>query len=73
LLRKGFYAAFFVVLAFGADNQPNTTTETVVAHDEDVIPLHSSVRETTLIVLPASERAMGVFCGDKTYWNVHLD
>ena len=72
MLRTGLLAAFFVVLALGADNQPNTTTEAVVAHDEDIIPLHSSIRETTLIVLPAAEKAMGVFCGDKTYWNVDV-
>jgi type IV secretion system protein VirB9 len=72
LLRKGFLATFFVVLACGADNPPTTTTEAVVAHDEDIIPLHSSLRETTLIVLPAAEKAMGVFCGDKTYWNVDV-
>jgi type IV secretion system protein VirB9 len=63
---------FVAAFAFGADNPPAATTEAVVAHDEDVIPLHSSVRETTLIVLPAAEKAMGVFCGDKTYWNVDV-
>lgn len=72
MLRKLFLAAFFVVLALGADNPPNTTTEAVVAHDEDIIPLHASIRETTLIVLPAAEKTMGVFCGDKTYWNVDV-
>ena len=72
MLRKGFLVTFFVIVAFAADNAPEATTETIVAHDEDVIPLHSSVRETTLIVLPASEKAMGVFCGDKTYWNVDV-
>ena len=72
MIRKGFLAAFFVVLAFGSDNHTDTTTEAVVAHDEDIIPLHSSIRETTLIVLPAAEKAMGVFCGDKTYWNVDV-
>lgn len=72
MLRNGFLVAFFVVLALGADNPPTTTTEAVVAHDEDIIPLHASIRETTLIVLPAAEKAMGVFCGDKTYWNVDV-
>ena len=70
--REFFLTALLGAVAFAADNPPNTTTETVVAHDEDIIPLHSSVRETTLIVLPASEKAMGVFCGDKTYWNVDV-
>jgi type IV secretion system protein VirB9 len=59
-------------LAIGAENPPKTTSETVVARDEDVIPLETSLRETTLIVLPATEKAMGVFCGDKTYWNVDV-
>jgi Conjugal transfer protein len=61
-----------VALAFGADNQSNTTTEAVIAHDEDIIALHASIREATLIVLPAAEKAMGAFCGDKTYWNVDV-
>jgi type IV secretion system protein VirB9 len=61
-----------VVVALGSGTPPDTTTETVVAHDEDIIRLRSSVQETTLIVLPASEKAMGVFCGDKTYWNVDV-
>jgi type IV secretory pathway VirB9-like protein len=72
LFRKGFLTVCFVGLALGADNAPNTTTEVVVAHDEDIIPLHASMRETTLIVLPAAEKAMGVFCGDRTYWNVDV-
>jgi type IV secretion system protein VirB9 len=73
VLRTGFCAAFFAVLAFGSDSKPpDATTETIVAQDEDILLLHASLRETTLIVLPASEKAMGVFCGDKTYWNVDV-
>jgi type IV secretion system protein VirB9 len=72
LIRNTLLTVLIVAVGFGADNPPVTTTEAVVAHDEDVIPLHSSVRETTLIVLPAAEKAMGVFCGDKTYWNVDV-
>ena len=72
MIHKPFFLLFFAVVALSAENPPDATTETIVAHDEDVIPLHSSVRETTLIVLPASEKAMGVFCGDKTYWNVDV-
>lgn len=72
MFHRAFLAALFVAFAFGADEPPNTTTEAVVAHDEDIIPLHASTRETTLIVLPVAEKAMGVFCGDKTYWNVDV-
>jgi hypothetical protein len=57
LIRKACLAVFCVAIAFGADNHTETATETVIAHDEDIIPLHASVRETTLIVLPASEKA----------------
>ena len=73
MLRTACFAAFFTVLALGSDSKPpDATTETIVAQDEDILPLHASQRETTLIVLPASEKAMGVFCGDKTYWNVDV-
>jgi type IV secretion system protein VirB9 len=48
------------------------TTQTVVVHDDDIVPLHASLKETTLIVLPEREKAMGVFCGDKSYWNVDV-
>ena len=72
MLRNAFLAVLFIALVFGADNPPATTTETVVAHDDEIIPLHASLRETTLIVLPVSEKAMGVFCGDKAYWNVDV-
>jgi type IV secretory pathway VirB9-like protein len=73
LIRNALLPAFFAFVAFGSDGQQNpTSTDTVVAHDEDILPLHASLRETTLIVLPASEKAMGVFCGDKTYWNVDV-
>jgi type IV secretion system protein VirB9 len=51
---------------------PVKTAQTVVVHDEDILPLHTSRNETTLIVLPEKEKAMGVFCGDKTYWNVDV-
>jgi type IV secretion system protein VirB9 len=74
VLRTACFAAFFTVVVLGSDNNkpPDATTETIVAQDEDILPLHASLRETTLIVLPASEKAMGVFCGDKTYWNVDV-
>ncbi len=51
---------------------PGETAQTIVIHDEDIVPLHTSRNETTLIVLPEKEKAMGVFCGDKTYWDVDV-
>jgi type IV secretion system protein VirB9 len=57
-----------------AATSPSTaeTTQTIVVHDDDIVPLHASLKETTLIVLPEREKAMGVFCGDKSYWNVDV-
>ncbi len=46
--------------------------QTIVIHSEDIVPLHTGRNETTLIVLPEKEKAMGVFVGDKTYWNVDV-
>lgn len=72
MFRIAHLTLFVAAAAFASDNQPDATTETIVAHDEDIISLHASIQETTLIVLPVSEKAMGVFCGDKTYWNVDV-
>jgi type IV secretion system protein VirB9 len=55
------------------DDQPgHETAQTVIVRDDDIVALHTSLRETTLIVLPEKEKAMGVFCGDKTYWTVDV-
>jgi type IV secretion system protein VirB9 len=55
-----------------ADGNSPQNAQTVVVHDDDIVPLHTSLRETTLIVLPEKEKAMGVFCGDKSYWTVDV-
>jgi type IV secretory pathway VirB9-like protein len=55
-----------------AGEPPSEQTQTLTVHAEDIIPLHASVKETTLIVLPATEKVMGVFCGDKAYWSVDV-
>jgi hypothetical protein len=64
---------FFAFLLLGlVDGNSAQTAQTVVVHDDDIVPLHTSLRETTLIVLPEKEKAMGVFCGDKSYWTVDV-
>ena len=64
---------FIPLLLLGlADGNAPQTAQTVVVHDDDIVPLHTSLRETTLIVLPEKEKAMGVFCGDKSYWTVDV-
>ena len=56
----------------GAGPVAEATTQTVVVHDEDIVPIHVSLKEVTLIVLPKKEKAMGVFCGDRSYWSVDV-
>jgi type IV secretory pathway VirB9-like protein len=55
-----------------ADVNASQMAQTVIVHDDDIVALHTSMRETTLIVLPEKEKAMGVFCGDKSYWTVDV-
>ena len=47
-------------------------TSNIVAHDDDIIELHAATRVATLLVLPEQEKALGAFCGDRTYWNVDI-
>jgi type IV secretion system protein VirB9 len=76
LFRQFIWVLIFVLAGdchAHADVAPPTeSVETIVVHDQDIVPLHTSRNETTLIVLPEKEKAMGVFCGDKTYWNVDV-
>ena len=40
----------------------------VSASAQSVIPLHTRLRYTTMIVLPEDEEILDVICGDKDYW-----
>jgi type IV secretion system protein VirB9 len=45
----------------------------VQAHRQDIIPIATAFRYTTLIELPVGEEIMTVTCGDKSYWAVDTD
>jgi type IV secretory pathway VirB9-like protein len=45
---------------------------TVQYHTEDIIPVRSKVRYTTLIELPATEKIMEAATGDKDFWIVDV-
>src|SRR2546430_7652882 len=40
----------------------------VSASERSLIPLHTKIRYTTMIVLPESEEILDVVCGDKDFW-----
>ena len=40
----------------------------VTATDRSVIPLHTKIRYTTMIVLPEDEEILDVVCGDRDFW-----
>lgn len=49
----------------------NETTRRVAMAADDVIDLHTATRITSLLVLD-KEKAVGVLCGDKTFWAVDV-
>jgi type IV secretion system protein VirB9 len=40
----------------------------VTASDRSVIPLHSRIRFTTMVILPDDEEILDVVCGDRDFW-----
>ncbi|MGC2656507.1 MAG: TrbG/VirB9 family P-type conjugative transfer protein, partial [Bryobacteraceae bacterium] len=42
----------------------------VAYHDQDIVPLATELRYTTIIVLPKEEKILEVGCGDKDNWVV---
>jgi type IV secretory pathway VirB9-like protein len=51
---------------------PLESTQTIIVHADEIVPLRVTLKEVTLIVLPEKEKAMGVFVGDRSYWNVDV-
>lgn len=43
----------------------------VAYNDKDVVNINSTLRLTTLLVLPKGERIMEFICGDKDYWVIN--
>lgn len=49
------------------------TGRTVVYNAQDVIPVRTRLRFTTLLVLPKKERILDYTCGDKEFWAIDGD
>ena len=59
----------FCVLGFWGSAAAQGTREVHVT-DRAIVPVHTKVRFTTLIVLPETERILDFVCGDKDFWIV---
>lgn len=61
-----------VVLLLGPVGLPVSAQTTgireVTASDRSVIPLHTKLRYTTMVVLPEDEEILDVICGDRDFW-----
>ena len=40
----------------------------VTASDRSVVPLHTKIRYTTMVLLPEGEEILDVICGDRDFW-----
>src|SRR5579862_6745063 len=59
---------FTAVVAPPVRAQAATGIRDVIATARTVIPLHTRLRYTSMIVLPEGEEILDVVCGDKDYW-----
>jgi type IV secretion system protein VirB9 len=46
----------------------STGIREVTASDRSVIPLHTRIRFTTMVILPDDEEILDVVCGDRDFW-----
>src|ERR1022692_2655769 len=50
---------------------PPPAARVVVYSEQDVVPVNTKLRYTTLIVLPKNEEILDFTCGDKEFWVVN--
>jgi type IV secretory pathway VirB9-like protein len=50
----------------------DASARTVQYHSQDIVPIHSKVKYTTLIELPSTEKIMEAATGDKDFWIVDV-
>lgn len=62
--------AVIVFLSVGAASVGAQTAgiREVSASDRSLVPLHTKIRYTTMIVLPEEEEILDVICGDRDFW-----
>jgi type IV secretion system protein VirB9 len=67
-MRHAAFAVVIAVMIVASARAQDTREVTVTARS--VVPVHTKVRFTTMIILPAHERILDYVCGDKDFWIV---
>jgi len=67
-----FIAGLAVLLPTLGASAQEASARTVQYHSQDIIPIHSKLKYTTLIELPATEKIMEAATGDKDFWIVDV-
>lgn len=69
-MRPYGLVAMFVLfpLGVGAVAAQTAGIREVTASERSVIPLHTKLRYTTMVVLPEDEEILDVICGDRDFW-----
>ncbi len=57
-------------MALAFDEQPTVQARTIKYDERDIVTVNTSLRHTTLIVLPRDEEILDFTCGDREYWVV---
>src|SRR5687768_5469279 len=58
------------VLLFGVSLSEAQTTREVTPTDRSTVHVHTKLRFTTMIILPADEQILDFVCGDRDFWVV---
>ena len=69
-MRLTCVVAVLTLVAGGAlpVSAQSTGVREVMASDRSVIPLHTRIRFTTMVILPDDEEILDVVCGDRDFW-----
>ena len=68
-MRASIFAATVMIpLSVASLSGQATGIREVSASDRSVVPLHTKVRYTTMVVLPEDEEILDVICGDRDFW-----
>jgi type IV secretion system protein VirB9 len=68
---RAFIGCLLIAVLTGADSSAfaqATGVREVTANERTLIPLHTRLRYTTMIVLPDGEQILDVICGDRDFW-----
>jgi type IV secretion system protein VirB9 len=59
---------FLIVPSARLADAQSTGIREVTASERSVVPLHTKIRYTTMVLLPEGEEILDVICGDRDFW-----